>query len=236
MNSGEYDKKSFRWINRVASAGGGLRFPPGGFSVKRILIISTVLCLSTATAGRAITGASFGLKGGIGTSVDLAGVRIPGAGISQMKAVGVQARLTSLPLVDLVFSADYFWKKIDIDLSGFVTLPLPPEAQYKISDLALTASIVYRFDKRLLKPYLGGGLATHILTYDFDEYIASRVPGLEVPRDQNRVGYHIILGVDLNVPAFPLCLFGEFRANWIETDTGTSDFNSLMAGIYYKTP
>jgi len=193
--------------------------------MKKIIIVF-VICLISMPA-YAISGLSVGIKGGMATNVDLPKVISDGPEFDKLKLFGVQARVTTLPVLDFIFTAEYGWD--NLDLSDY-------DSEIKFHDLFVSASAVYPYKKfTLIEPYIGGGIDNHQFSFSY-EYTGAPSPEIAIPVDDTYFGYHFMAGVDLNLPAFPFGLTGEFRANWIDTGNRTRKFNSLTLGINYNFP
>ena len=190
--------------------------------MKRILtVLVLVLMVSPAYA---IMGLSMGIKGGVGLNADFAGVSVDNSSIDKLNLMGFQFKVATLPKIDFIFTAEYGWKKQTFNVLG-------NDVEYKVRDLALTASAVYPFGMPVFSPYVGVGVGTHSLGYDFVG--PSGLP-VAVPDDKLYMGYHIVGGIDFKPPVFPIGLTGEARYNWIQTEGDSSHYLSVTLGVNYN--
>ena len=105
-------------------------------------------------------------------------------------------------------------------------------------DLLFSASVVYPINLKPISPYAGAGMATHSLGYDvtFPASWSLGTGAVTVPVNTTELGYHLVGGIDLKVPAFPLSFSAEFRMNWINTPLEATQFNSIVAGLNFSLP
>jgi len=197
--------------------------------MKKLLLV--LLCLAFAAPTYALTGISIGVKGGMVTNYDQPGFAVPGEDTEGMNLAGLQVKFTKLPLVDLIVSGEYAWKKDEY--SGF-----GESLELTRSDILFSASAVYPVTLPVVKPYLGGGLATHTLGYDYLAVggWALETYGVDVPENETRMGYHLMGGFDVGLPTFPLTFNAEFRLNWISTPDEMAKYNSFTAGLSFNLP
>jgi hypothetical protein len=183
-------------------------------------VILVVIFILLAAPVYAIVGIAVGARGGVAPSVDLTATHnIPGLDLDKMNIVGLQFKFGGLPKIDLIFTADYYWK------SKFFIIPLSSQnVEITVHNLALTASAVYPIYKsQLITPYVGFGIASHALTFSGKGTWGTIV----VPPDDTRFGYQLIGGAYLNLPIIPVIITGEGRINWIKTEDEKSHFISL---------
>jgi len=187
--------------------------------MKKVLLI--LMCLLFTAPAYAIIGISVGAKGGVASSVDLTAIsNISGLELDKMNIAGLQFKFGALPKIDLIFTADYYWKTKKFELSG------GEAAEFSVSNLALTASAVYTIKMRIISPYVGAGIASHSLAFS----VKGPWKIGSVPVDATEFGYHLIGGVNFSLPLIPLSFTGEARYNWIKTEHEKSDFISLTLG------
>jgi opacity protein-like surface antigen len=184
---------------------------------KILLVVMLVLLTSPAYA---VVGIAVGARGGIATNVNLSAVkRIDGLSIDRMSTIGMQFKFGALPKIDLIFTADYYWKSQDFKIPA-----TSENVEFTVHNLALTASAVYPFYRtRLVTPYVGFGLSSHSLAFSGKGSWGT----VAIPADDTRMGYQLIGGAYLNLPVIPIMLTGEARINWIQTDIDKSHFISL---------
>ena len=190
-----------------------------------------MFCLAFAAPSFALTGVSFGVKGGLLTDYDQPSLSTPSEDNSNMALGGLQVRFSSLPIVDLIVSGEYAWRSDSYSILG-------ESVDFKTRDLLFSASAVYPFELPFATPYLGAGLATHNVGFDVD-YPATWALADEaesISTTETRMGYHLMTGFEIGVPAFPLKLNAEYRLNWIDMPTETAKVNTFTAGLVFSLP
>jgi hypothetical protein len=152
---------------------------------------------------------SAGVKGGLmnyaGSSLD-----------DDMILLGADFRIDALPMVNVIVSAEYAWKKYDAGV-----LLLAPEVKYH--NLAFTGSAVYPIKLQFAAPYAGVGLGTHSFTVNWGGSKATTT----------KLGYHILGGATFGSPGMPFKFFGEFRHYWVKFDTDTAKFYTISGGVLF---
>jgi opacity protein-like surface antigen len=197
--------------------------------MKKVLLI--LFCVLFAAPVYALTGISFGVRGGLVAGYDQPGLEIPGYDTDQMTLGGLHVRVSTLPMFDLIVAGEYAWK--NEKYSGF-----GEEFELKRHDLLFAASAVYPIKFSVVSPYLGGGLGTHSLGYDYVEPPGWSLAdyGIDVPDNTTKMGYHLMAGADVKVPAFPLFFNAEYRINWISTPDDVTKYHSIIAGLNFSLP
>ena len=137
----------------------------------------------------------------------------------QLTSIGAHVKIGTFPLpVDFWFFADYSWAKKKIS----------DNIDFKFHDFALGVSLKKKFGSALVKPYVGAGAALHALAYEIDTDLAGP---FVIPDNQSKMGYHILGGVELNIPLFPFVPYGEGRYNFISTEGKSTNYLQLEAGL-----
>ena len=194
-------------------------------------LLSVIIILTFAAPSFALTGISFGIKGGMVTNFEHPGFSVSGEGGESMPLGGLQAKISTIPFVDVIVTGEYAWKNETYNVFGY-------GFEVNRRDLLFSASAVYPVKFQVVSPYMGGGVATHSLGYDFTEPEgwALSTYDVVVPEDITRFGYHLMGGADIQIPAFPLTLNAEVRMNWIDTPGGAAKYNSFTAGLLFTLP
>jgi len=197
--------------------------------MKKLLMLT--ICLLFAVPSFAITGISLGLKGGLVTDYNQPGFTIPDQETDNMTLAGLQVRLSSLPMVDVIVTGEYAWRNDSYSI-------LNEDFEVKRHDFLFSASAIYPVKLTPVSPYLGAGLATHSLGYDFvvPESWSLEDYDIEVPGNETKLGYHLVGGLDFKLPVFPVSANAEFRFNWINTPQEVTKYNSITLGISYSLP
>lgn len=201
----------------------------GGFDMKRMLIISFLLLLTAPV--HAVSGISFGVKGGMALNYDQAGLSIGDFSAKKMNLAGAQVRITTIPMIDLILSGDYAWKNNSYNFAG-------QNFDLKMHDLSFNATLVHPFKFPAVSPYVGGGIGSHHLSFDYVSPLSMSLSenGITIPGTETRTGYHLVGGVNIGIPAFPLGFGVEYRLNWIDTPGSVTKYNSLTFGINFSLP
>jgi len=197
--------------------------------MKKLLV--ALICVLFAAPAFALTGVSFGLKGGLVTNYDQPTFSIPGQDAEAMPLGGLQVRVSSIPVVDVILTGEYAWKKESYSVMGY-------GFDVKRHDLLFSASAVYPIPMQIISPYFGGGFGTHNLGYDLATPASWALDDYEitVPGDETKLGYHLMTGVEFKFPAFPLNFNAEFRLNWIDTEGDMTKYNAFTAGVSFTLP
>ena len=203
-----------------------------------IALFVGILCVPSF----AITGLGIGIHGGqtSGYTYDLLdnqfGAIAESLGVSiddvtfeeELFNIGAHLKFGTLPIIDFYGFIDYSWKKKEIY----------NDLDFTISDVAVGISAKKHFGMMALKPYLGAGFAIHRLAYSIksDDVSINGVPvnTLIIPEDQNKTGYHALVGVELNLPVFPIDPYVEYRYNWITTDDEPTKYSMIEAGLTFS--
>ena len=197
--------------------------------MKKLLL--TLFLVFLAMPAFALTGVSFGIRGGLVTNFDQSGFGTLGDDSDQMPIGGLLVRVSTLPMFDLIVTGEYSWKKNSYSLLG-ETLEISQR------DLLFSASVVYPVKLKPISPYAGAGVATHSLGYNITLPASWTLGdnGTEIPGNATRLGYHLVGGIDLKIPAFPLSFSAEFRMNWISAPAAATQYNSIVAGLNVSLP
>lgn len=203
--------------------------------MKRIMVFC-VLVFVAPGAYAGLTGIGIGIHGGIVTGYDnpilenslveqFAGLPVP-VNIdfpSKMTNIGMHVDIGTLRIVEFDGSLDYAWNKHD----------LAPGAKLTFSDISLSGSVKKSYPMAVLKPYVGAGIGIHALAYSLE---LTGFPGILLPSNETKIGYHIKAGVALNIPVLPLTPFGEWKYNIIQTADKSTKYNSINIGITLDLP
>ncbi|SYZ72418.1 conserved exported hypothetical protein [Candidatus Zixiibacteriota bacterium] len=190
-----------------------------------------LLCFLVSAPAFAITGLSFGVRGGMVSNYEQAGLTVGSFDTDKMNLIGAQLRIATLPTVNLIISGDYAWKNKQYDFGG-------QSFELKMHDITYAASLVYPFKFPVVSPYLGGGIGNHHLSFDYIRPLSLSLSdnGITVPGSVSRLGYHLMGGVNISLPAFPFEISAEYRMNWINTPGEVTKYNSVTAGLNFNLP
>ena len=196
--------------------------------MKKVLILLGVLGLF-ASPVYAITGVGVGVRGGFVSNYTNPGLDNStfSLDLKQMPMLGGHVVLGFLPVIELEGSAEVAWKKKEFDIAGTT-------GDLTLRDFSLNVTAKYKFNMMpVIKPYIGAGLGWHWLSYSLS---LSSGGTIEVPVDENRLGYHGVAGVALKLPALPLEFFAEGRYTHIMTkqekfDTKATHYTTILGGV-----
>ncbi len=193
---------------------------------KSIVVLGLLLLLASPTY--AITGVGVGVRGGLVSDYKNPGLdnSVFSLDLKQMPMVGGHVVIGFIPIIKLEGSAEVAWKKKSFDIGGIT-------GDLTLKDFSLNATAKYEFGLPVLRPYIGAGLGWHWLSYSFS---MSSVGTIEVPVDENRLGYHGLVGLALKLPGLPLEFFAEGRYTHILTkqekfDTKASHYTTILGGV-----
>lgn len=206
--------------------------------MKKIIFFSLVCFLFLFNSNaQAVTGLGLGVRGGIIQNYDNPGIKkfCSELSLTKMPLLGAHLKIGTLPYIDLEVSVEYAWKK----KKGVAYKPHQIvddvwfNADFTVRDLSLNATAKYLFSFPVVRPYIGAGIGIHRLIYELS--VADTL-ALYFPEDENKIGFHGVGGVSLQLPAFPLEIFVEGRFVYIKTkqkklDTKETDFITILAGI-----
>lgn len=197
--------------------------------MKRLLMLLVLLCF--AAPSFALTGISLGIRGGMVTNYDQEALALPGADLEEMNLVGGQLKISTLPLFDVLLAGEYAWKNQSQVYGGDVF-------ELKRHDWVFSATALYPIKLQVISPFLGGGLSSHSLGYDYTRPLSLSLEdnNISVPEADNRLGYHLVGGAEIAPPAFPLTFTAEYRLNWIDTPVEVTKYNSITVSANFKLP
>jgi len=195
--------------------------------MKKVLILLGVLVVLSSPV-YAVTGVGIGVRGGLVSDYSNPGLNndLFNLDLKQMPMLGGHVVLGFIPVIELEGSAEVAWKKKSYDFAGTT-------GDLTLKDFSLNATAKYKLPFPVIKPYIGAGLGWHWLSYSFS---LSSGGMIEVPVDENRLGYHGLVGVGLKLPALPLEFFAEGRYTHIMTkqeefDTKGTHYTTILGGV-----
>jgi len=206
--------------------------------VKKIAL-ALVMVASIYIPASAITGLGIGIHAGQTTSYDCEALDqavqsisdsmvtlIPGfAPVESPKfdekltSLGAHFKVGTLPILDFIGFVDYAWKKKE----------LYSNVDLRVSNFSYGVTAVKKFGTTLLKPYAGAGFAFYKVVYNLESDYESLL--LFVPDDEMKLGYHLVGGVELDFPVFPLAPYAEGRYNIITTSNKSTKYLLLSLGL-----
>ncbi|MCP4705478.1 MAG: hypothetical protein GY865_12825 [candidate division Zixibacteria bacterium] len=135
-----------------------------------------------------------------------------------MTLIGADYRFTAIPMVDIIGTLEYSWKKY----SAGGAIPAEGTRHFFTANI----SVVKPFDISLLKPYAGIGYGFHLLGGSLS-IMGNPVGGAAL----TGTGFHMIGGLRISPPAAPIAVYGEWRHYWTNFSLGNSRYITLSAGV-----
>lgn len=190
-----------------------------------------VFLLSATIPAGAMSGLEIGIKGGVVDRFCQPDLSMGDYAINRLNLIGGQVYFSGLPVIDMILSGDYSWRHETYSLAG-------QDFQFRLRDFAVTASIVYPLRVAIATPYLGVGVGTHSISYEYVKPLSLSLAdnGVTIPETSAFFGYHGIVGAKINLPAFPLGFFVEGRFNRVNAPGEDISFNSYTGGIFLSLP
>jgi hypothetical protein len=191
-----------------------------------------ILCLMAAAAPAAAdSGIEIGIKSGIVDNYNQNDLSMGHYNIDQLNLMGGQIYFSQLPVIDFILAGDYSWRERTYDVAG-------QGLEFKLRDFAITASLVYPIKLPIVTPYVGGGIGSHSLSYEYLRPISLSLAdnGVVIPETSTFFGYHGIVGAKIDVPAFPVGFFMEGKLSRVNSPGDDISFNSWVGGIYLALP
>lgn len=135
-----------------------------------------------------------------------------------MTLIGADYRFSAIPVVDLIGTLEYSWKKYSVGGD----IPVEGTRHFFTANF----SVVKPFDISLLKPYAGIGYGLHVLGGSLS-IMGNPVGGAAITGS----GYHFIGGLKVAPPAAPIAVYGEYRHYWTHFSTGNFRYFTLAVGV-----
>lgn len=139
----------------------------------------------------------------------------------KLTLIGAHIKVGTLPILDFYGFIDYAWKKKS----------LASDLDLRLSDFSIGADARKKFGSMLIKPYVGVGFAVHKLAYTLE---TNRTEILLLPPDQSKLGYHILAGVELSLPVFPVAPYAHYKYSWITTKDSATKYGLIEAGFTFS--
>jgi opacity protein-like surface antigen len=140
-----------------------------------------------------------------------------------MTNLGMHIIIGTLRIIEFDGSLDYAWKKHEI-IQGI---------NLTFSDISVSGSVIKSFPVAILKPYAGAGVGVHALAYSLET--GGQTAAL-LPDNETKLGYHLKVGIALDLPVFPITPSAEWKYNIIQTSDKSTKYNSINVGITLDLP
>ena len=202
--------------------------------MKKLIGVALIIVLA-GIPSYAITGLGFGIHGGqtnnykyevinndLAEIADSLGLPVGSVKFNEdLTLIGAHVKVGTFPILDFFGYIDYAWKKKEV-ASGI---------DFKLSDFSVGADARKNFGTMILKPYVGVGFAMHRLAYSIE---TSLIQSPLIPEDQNKMGYHALIGVELSPPMFPITPYAQYKYAWITTKDKATKYGLIEAGITFS--
>ncbi len=198
--------------------------------MKRIAGYGLILLVATAPV-MATGGVDFGIKGGLISHYRQPGLNVAGYDLEQMNLFGGQFYISAFPKFDLIAGVDYGWRSQTYAIAG-------QGFEFKMRDFAVTASAVYPVKLSAARLYIGAGLGSHSISYEYVRPLTLSLAdnGVTIPEATTYVGYHGLIGAKVAMPRMPLGVFLEGKYTEVSTPGDNIRFASFSGGIFVSLP
>lgn len=196
------------------------------------LTFYSVVCLFLLVSSQAfgVTGMGLGVRAGVVANYDNPDLSFEEAwqmDIDQLSMIGGHFRIASLPVFTYEVIAEYNWHKKDYPVRGTTV-------SVKVRDFMLGLNLKYMLRIPVVTPYIGGGIASHQMTYEFEPSLGSVIGDAIIPDDGPRFGVHGLAGVTLGFPTSPIEFFVEGRMGKISGDKESTTYSAVYGGVTLK--
>jgi len=194
--------------------------------MRQVLVAVALLTVCYAPVS-AVDEVGFGIKGGIVDNYSQKGLDLPVYNVNRLNLIGGQFHISKLPVVELIVGADYSWRDRTYVVDN-------QKLEFRVRDLAITASVVYPIRLSTAKLYIGGGLGSHSISYEYlrPASLALEDYGIDIPGTSSYFGYHAVIGCKTDIPSIPVGFFMEARLFHIDAPENDISYNSWSGGIF----
>lgn len=198
--------------------------------MKKTLCYLACLIIGSGAAGAA-GGIEIGVKTGIIDNYSQANLNMADYNIDRLNMIGGQLYFSGLPMVDLVLAGDYSWRERTYTIAD-------QPFEFRLRDLAITASLVYPIRLPVATPYIGAGIGSHSLSFEYLRPLSLSLAdnGITIPETTTFFGYHAIVGAKIEIPTLPVGFFMEGRLSRVNAAGEDISFNTYAGGVYLSLP
>ncbi len=203
--------------------------------MKRLIVLIGVLVIAYPVASWAGAGVGFG--GSVGFA-SYSGDILPSSGdLGEGVQYGAILEITSFPVIDLEFHANYFTKSFmyTYDIGG---VPVGTDFEFRdISVRAIVKKNIFPVPASPLKIYVGAGVGYHMMNTEVALHALGN-PGqaddpFELLSDIGRTSVEGMFGLKIAPPVAPLAIYGQYRFGRILTDNVVTT-KEIEAGLMLK--
>lgn len=204
--------------------------------MKRLIVLIGVLVIAYPVASWAGAGVGFGGSVGIAS---YSGDILPSSGdLGEGVQYGAILEITSFPVIDLEFHANYFTKSFmyTYDIGG-----VPVSTDFEFRDISVRAIVkknIFPVPASPLKIYVGAGVGYHMMNTDI-ALAGMGNPGVlsddpfELLDNIGRTSVEGMFGLKIAPPVAPLAVYGQYRFGRILTDNVVTT-KEIEAGLMLK--
>lgn len=195
--------------------------------MKTSVVLMILIGLISVQAAECQTRFAIGVRGGVVADYDNPEFNLPDKlDIDQLTMVGGHVQFARFPIFTLEFAVESRTRSEEMTVLG-------SKISAEVRDLMIAANLKYKFKVPVVTPYIGGGIASHSLDYEYRAAIAWTNPGnvISVPDNGSRFGVHGIAGVGLGFTSSPIEFFVEGRIGRIEGDDESSKYKAVYGGV-----
>jgi len=199
----------------------------GESAMKKTFMIAVLAVMLVPHYTDCQTRFGIGVRGGIVADYDNPEFSLPHKlDIDQLTVVGGHVQFGGFPIFTLELAVESRTRTEEMTFLGAKT-------SAEVKDLMIAANLKYLFRIPVITPYIGGGIASHNLNYEYNAAVEWLNPegAIHIPDDGSRFGVHGIAGVALGFAASPIELFIEGRIGRIEGDEESAKYKAVYGGV-----
>ncbi len=203
--------------------------------MKRLIILIGVMAIAYPAASWAVAGIGFGASVGFAS---YSGDILPSSGdLGEGVQYGAILEITSFPVIDLEFHANYFTKsfRYRYDVGG-----VPVDADFDVRDVSVKAIVkknIFPVPASPLKLYVGAGVGYHMMNTELALGVLSDPSLADDPfkllSNTGKTSVEGMIGLKLAPPVVPLAVYGQYRFGRILTDNAVRT-TEIEAGLMFK--
>ena len=203
--------------------------------MKRLLLLIAVISMAYPSTSSAIVGVSFGASVGY---ANYSGDILPSSGdLGEGLQFGAVLEITTLPVIDLEFHANYFTKDFayTYDVGG---VPVSTDFEFRdVSVLALAKKNLMPVPASPLSLYVGAGLGWHMMNTEVAKGALGNPAQADNPfgllSNTGKASAQGMVGLKIAPPVFPLAVYGQYRFGRIFADEAVN-ISEIEAGVMMK--
>ena len=203
--------------------------------MKRLTAIVCLLVLCYPVVSHALVGVAFGGKLGY---ANYTGDILPSSGdVGNALMYGAVLEITTLPVLDFEFHANYFSKDFTY---AYAVAGTPVSTEFEFRDFHILAMVKKNLVTVPASPFslfVGAGLGWHLINTEVAKNAVNDPAAADTPfelfANNAKMSGHGLVGVKIAPPMFPLAIYGEARFGQIFTDDRLTT-TQVEAGLMLK--